>query len=60
MKVSEKVTALIGVSVADVVAALVGLRIALACKSLIWLTAGATCLHPAIPSIRVMPRSASY
>lgn len=54
-KVSEKVAALIGVSIAGVVAEVVGLRVALACGSVIWLFAGATYLHPAIRSIKTIP-----
>ena len=57
MKVSEKIAALIGLSIAGVVAEVVGLRVALACGSVIWLAAGATYLHPSIRSIRVMPES---
>lgn len=55
MKVSEKVAALIGVSIAGVIAETVGLRIALATGSVIWLTAGAVYLHPVIRSIKTMP-----
>jgi hypothetical protein len=57
MKVSEKVATLIGVSIAGVVAEVVGLRVTLACGSVIWFAAGATYLHPAIRSIRVMSES---
>jgi MFS family permease len=55
MKVSEKLAALIGVSIAGVVAETVGLRIALGLGSVIWITAGAVYLHPAIRSIRTIP-----
>ena len=55
MKVSEKVAALIGVSIAGVVAETIGLRVALASGSVIWLFAGAVYLHPAIRSIKTIP-----
>ncbi len=57
MKVSEKVAALIGFSIAGVVAEILGLRIALAAGSVIWLTAGAVFLHPTIWAIKTMPTS---
>jgi hypothetical protein len=57
MKVSEKVAALIGLSIAEVVAEVVGLRVTLACGSVIWFEAWATYFHPAIRSIRVIPES---
>ena len=57
MKVSEKVSALIGVSIASVVAEVTGLRVALACGSVIWRAASATYLHPKIRSIRVISGS---
>ncbi len=58
-KVSEKVAALIGVSIAGIIAEVVGLRVALACGSVIWLLAGATYLHPAIRSIKTIPELGS-
>jgi hypothetical protein len=57
MKVSEKVAALIGFSIAGVVAEVFGLRIALAAGSVIWLLAGVVYLHPTIWSIKTMPTS---
>jgi predicted MFS family arabinose efflux permease len=57
MKVSEKVATRIGVTIAGVIAEVVGLRVTLACGSVIWFAAGATYLHPAIRSIRVMSES---
>ncbi|MBT4126717.1 MAG: MFS transporter [Chloroflexi bacterium] len=57
MKVSEKVAALIGVSIAGVVAEIFGLRVALAGGSVIWLMAGAIYLHPTIRSIKTIPVS---
>lgn len=55
LKVSEKLAALIGVSIAGVVAELAGLRVALAMGSTIWLMAGLVLLHPAIRNLREMP-----
>jgi len=55
MKVSEKVAALIGVSIAGVVAEVFGLRIALARGSTIWLFAGAVYLLPTVRQIKTLP-----
>lgn len=55
MKVSEKLAALIGVSVIGVVAEVAGLRVALATGSVIWLMAGSVLLHPAIRNLREIP-----
>jgi predicted MFS family arabinose efflux permease len=59
MKVSEKVAALIGVSIAGIVAETVGLRAVLLTGNVIWLIAGAVYLHPAIRSIKTIPTSPS-
>lgn len=57
MKVTEKVSTLIGVSMAGVVAEVFGLRVALAIGSIIWLLAGAVYLLPAVRSIKLLPES---
>jgi predicted MFS family arabinose efflux permease len=55
MKVTEKVSALIGVSIAGVVAEVFGLRVALAVGSVIWLFASAVYLLPAVRQIKTLP-----
>ncbi|MGB1748294.1 MAG: hypothetical protein ACPHK0_00720 [Dehalococcoidia bacterium] len=54
---TEKVSTLIGVSIAGVVAEVFGLRVALAIGSIIWLLAGAVYLLPAVRSIKLLPES---
>ena len=51
MKVSEKVSALIELSLAGIVAEVAGLPLALAYGSVIWRAGSATYIHTAIRSI---------